>query len=376
MPHSLSLTLSDIATALGVTALGDGALPVTGLAEPSDAGPRDLALAMDRKYADSLHSSQAEAAIVWQGADWQSLGLKGAIVIDRAGAALPELTRLMARAPDIASGIHPTAYIDDSASLGAGAAIGPFVSIGAGAVIGENARIASHVSIGREVTIGAGCLLHPGVRICAGTHIGDDFICHPNAVLGSDGFSFKSVDQASAVERLRASIGTGSGHDAGIEGTTHWARVFTLGGLVIGDDCEIGAGTTVDGGTIRATTIGRGTKVDNQVQIGHNCEIGEGCLICGASAIAGSVTIGNRVVLGGQTGVADNLSIGDDVISGATTAIFSNVPSGRAVWGTPAVKMETQIAIYKGWRRLPRLVEDMRALKAQVAALVAKDTKS
>lgn len=359
----MSFTLSEIATALGFAVLGDGDLLISGLAEPAEAGRSDLALAMNEKYADAVRESRAKAAVLWQGADWQKLGLEGAIIVVRAAEAMPGLTQMMDRGPDIAPGIHPSAVIDPTAIIGPGAAIGPFVVIGSDVHIGEKARISAHVSIARGVRIGSNCLLHAGVRIATDTQIGDNFICQMNACIGGDGFSFKITDNQSSVEALRENVGaTGQGQTP-VAGSSHWARVHSLGNVVIGDDVEIGTNTSIDRGTIRATRIGRGTKIDNQVQIGHNCEIGEDCLICGSSALAGSVRMGNRVVLGGQTGVSDNLFIGDDVIAGGRTSVFSNVPAGRAIWGTPAVRMETQMAINKEMRRLPRLAQKIRDLQ-------------
>ncbi|HGG03896.1 MAG TPA: UDP-3-O-(3-hydroxymyristoyl)glucosamine N-acyltransferase [Aliiroseovarius sp.] len=356
----MAVTLKEIASALGVEPLGDDGLVISGLAEPQEAGPKDLALALDPKFADALKQGQARAAVLWPGADWQALGLEGAISFASPGAAMVGLTGYMATPPDIADGIHPSAVIDPGARIGAGAAIGPFVVIGRDVVIGAGARIASHVSIGRGSRIGDNALILDGVRIMAGVRIGDNFICQPGAVLGGDGFSFKSVTGQSAAENLRASVGVSGAEGDGIKGTTHWGRVHSLGGVVIADDVEIGANSTVDRGTIRATSIGRGTKLDNLVQIGHNVEIGQDCLICAACAIAGSTRIGDRVILGGQTGVADNLFVGNDVIAGGATAVFSNVPAGRAIWGNPAVKLETQIAMNKELRRLPRRAQKRR----------------
>ncbi len=364
-PEQDALTLADIAAALAAPLEGDASLPITGVAEPGDAGPGDIVLALAPEYTEALAHGQARAAILWPGADWRALGLEGAIFMQRAGAALAGLTRLMDPGPDIAPGIHDSAVIDPTARIGAGAAIGPFAVIGPGVTIGARARIGAHVSIGQGSRIGDDALLHAGVRIAHAVTIGDRFIAHPNAVIGADGFSFKTIEGPSAVEKLRENVLEASGE--AVQGSARWARVHSLGGVVIGDDVEIGASTTVDRGTIRPTRIGSGTKIDNQVQIAHNCDIGRDCLIAGATGIAGSVQIGDRVVLGGGCGVADNLFIGDDVVAGARTTVLTNIPGGRAIWGTPAVRMQTQIAINKELRRLPRLAARLRALEARLA---------
>ncbi|MEO1790078.1 MAG: UDP-3-O-(3-hydroxymyristoyl)glucosamine N-acyltransferase [Pseudomonadota bacterium] len=354
-------TISDIAAALGATALGAaGEVAVHGAAEPRDAGPDDLALAMKPEYADALQRGKARAAIVWDGADWQAMGLEAAIVVPRPRYALSGVTALFDPGPDIAPGIHETAVIDPSATLGAGAAIGPFVVIGAGVEIGPGARIGAHAAIGAGTRIGVGALIHTGVRIMRQVHIGDRFIAQPGAVVGSDGFSFVTPE-TSAVEQARQSLGA----DVQAEGQS-WTRIHSLGGVDIGNDVEVGANAAIDRGTIRATRIGRGTKLDNLVHVGHNVEVGEDSLLCGQVGIAGSAQIGSRVVLGGQCGVSDNIFIGDDVVAGGATKMFTNVPAGRVVLGSPAIKMETHVEAWKNIRRLPRLFRDVAALKKAV----------
>jgi UDP-3-O-[3-hydroxymyristoyl] glucosamine N-acyltransferase len=356
----MSFTVKDIATALQAEAFGAVDLSITAAAEPASADPDHLALAMDPKYADGLADGQARAALVWEGADWQSLGLDAAIMVARPRLAMSGLTAMLDKGPGIAPGIHPSAVIDPSASVGKGASIGPLAVIGAGVVIGQNARIAAHVSIGQDTKIGDDALILSGVRIGPRVGIGHRFIAQPGAVIGGDGFSFVTPEK-NRVEEARASLGT--------ETTTQnsaWLRIHSLGAVDIGDDVEIGSNSAIDAGTIRATTIGRGTKIDNLVQIGHNVRIGEDVLICGQTGIAGSTTVGDRSVLGGQTGIGDNLSVGSDVISGAGTMILSRVPNGRVLLGYPAMKMDQYITASKNWRRLPRLLQDVTALKKAV----------
>ena len=350
-------TVGQIAAALGAEAAGDLDLAVTGAAEPALATATDLALALSPRYAAGLAQGGAVAALLWPGADWVQLGLKAAIFAPRGRLAMAGLTQMLDPGPVIAPGVHPSSVVDPTA-VTHGASIGPFVSIGAGVRIGPGARIASHVSIGDNVVIGARALILEGVRIGARVQIGDGFICQPGAVIGGDGFSFVTEHQ-NGVEDVRASLGTRGEIRAQV-----WQRIHSLGSVTIGDDVEIGANACVDRGTIRNTRIGRGTKVDNLVQIGHNVEIGEDCLLCGQVGIAGSSRIGNRVVLGGQTGVVDNIFVGDDVITGAGTMIQTNAPAGRVLLGYPAVKMDLQIEIQKALRRLPRLAARVAALEA------------
>ncbi len=367
----MQFTLAEIAKALGTEVLGRGDIVLTGAAEPADAAEDQLALAMDPKYADGLANGRARAALLWDGADWQALGLEGAVALKRGKTAMPLLTRALDPGLGVAAGIHPSAIIDPSAKIGEGAAIGPLVVIGANVVIGKNAVIGAHVSIGYGTEIGDDATLHPGARIAHQCRIGDRFTLQSNAVIGGDGFSFVTLDKESAVESLRGGMAEGEDH-AKVEGSAHWARVHSLGGVEIGDDVEVGATSTIDRGTIRATKIGSGTKIDCQVQVGHNAIVGEHVMMCGSVGVSGSARIGNRVVLGGKVGVSDNIFIGDDVIAGGGTNIYTNVPAGRAVLGSPAVKIDTEMAIRRELRRLPRLAQTLRELQKTVANLTDK----
>ena len=361
-------TIAEIAAALGAEAVGDLSLRVERAAEPAMARAGDLALAMDPRYADGLAQGQARAAMLWPGADWQALGLQAAIFAPRGRLAMAGLSVMMDPGPEIAPGIHPMTVIDPTAQIGAGAAIGPFVTIGAGAIIGSGARIASHVSVAEGAVIGEDALICQGARIGARVKIGHRFVCQPGAVIGADGFSFVTPEK-SGVEEIRETLSQRSE----IREQT-WTRIHSLGAVTIGDDVEIGANCTIDRGTIRDTIIGRGTKLDNQVHIGHNVEVGEDALLCGQVGIAGSARIGSRVVLAGQVGVNDNIFVGDDVIAGGGTKIFTNAPKGRVLLGYPAVKMETHVDIQKALRRLPRLGARVAALEAVITPSSAPST--
>jgi len=357
----MSFTLSEIAAALGAEVQGDASIAVTGAGEPLSAGADELALAMSPRFAADLPASRARAALVLAGVDWRAAGLEAAIAVQRARVAMSGLSKLFDPGPDIASGVHPSAVIDPSATIGSGAAIGPFTVIGAGVRIGTNARIAPHVTVERGTVIGDDALLLAGVRIAHGVEIGHRFIAQPNAVIGGDGFSFVTAEK-SVAEAARETMETP-------EGAAHqpWLRIHSLGAVVIGDDVEIGANSAIDRGTIRATRVGDGTKIDNLVQIGHNCVIGRNCLLCGMSGLAGSVTLGDHVVVGGRAAVADNLTIGDGAVISGGSGVASNVPAGRFVMGYPAVRMDQHTEIYKALRRLPKLVRDFRALQKAVS---------
>ncbi|WP_226782293.1 UDP-3-O-(3-hydroxymyristoyl)glucosamine N-acyltransferase [Oceaniglobus trochenteri] len=354
----MAFTIRQIAETLEAKAFGALDLEITGAAEPATAGPGDLALAMQPKYAEGLSQGQAQAAILWEGADWQAMGLKAALVVPRPRYAMAHLTRMMDPGPRIAPGIHPSAVIDPSAQIAEGAAIGPLVVVGANVRIGPRARIAAHVSIENDSRIGADAMILSGVRIGARIVIGDRFIAQPGAVIGADGLSFVTP-QTSGVERARHSLG-----DQGEILEQSWTRIHSLGSVKIGDDVELGANACIDRGTIRDTEVGDGCKIDNLCHLAHNVILGRDCLLAAQTGIAGSTTVGDRCVFGGQSGVADNIFIGDDVISTGGTKILSNVPSGRVMMGYPAVRMDQHVEMYKASRRLPRLMRDLGGKKS------------
>lgn len=350
-------TIQELAAALGVAVCGDGSITVTGAAEPQDAGPQSLAIAIQPKYQKNLSLGNARAALLGADADWRALGLDAAICLERPRFGLAAISRHFDQHWRRGAGIHPTAIIDASACVGRNAHIGAFCVIGPGVVLGDDAWLGHHVTIGEAAEIGPMATIHDRVTLGAGVIIGSHFVAHPGAVVGADGFSFVSPE-VSAVENIRETLG-----DRGDAQPQKWARIHSLGGVEIGDHVELGANACIDRGSIRATRIGNGCKFDNLSQIGHNVEIGNDCLICAQVGIAGSSKIGNNVVLGGQTGVSDNVFIGDNVITGGATKVLSNIPAGRVMLGYPAMKMDQQMSVYKLLRRLPKLFSDVSDLK-------------
>lgn len=363
MPYSIR----DIAEALGAQAFGAVDLLVDRLEEPATAGPKDLAMALNPKFADGLTQGAAQAAVLWDGADWESFGLKAAITVGRPRYAMAGLTKQFDLGQSTAAGIHPSAIVHPTAQIGADVSIGAFSVIEAGAQIGAGSEIGPQCFIGQDVVLGPNAILRDHVSLLARVVIGAHFWAHSGVRIGGDGFSFVTAEK-SHVEKTRESLGK-----ADVADSQSWTRIHSVGSVTIGDHVEIGGNSTIDRGTIRDTVIGDGCKIDNLVQIGHNVVMGRDCLACAQAGVAGSTQIGNNVVLGGKSGVADNLTIGDNVILGAASNALSNVPSGRAMMGTPATKMESHIEVYKNLRRLPKLVTDMAALKKSVSKLSSKD---
>lgn len=357
MPHSLR----DIARLTGLHAEGALDIKIVRPAEPAAAGPDDLALAMAPDYAEALAESRARAAVLWDGADWQALGLEAALFAPRARMALAALGEVFAPPPDLAPGLHPSAVIDPSARLGADVWVGPLAVIGPDAEIGEGCRIGPQASLGQGAVLGPGCQVHAGVRICRGVRIGARCILQANTVIGADGFSYVTPERGS-VESAKS---TGRVEDTA-RNTQGLRRIASLGGVEIGADVEIGAGTCIDAGTIAPTTIGAGTKIDNLVQIGHNCQIGTTCMICGHVGLAGSVKVGDRAVLGGKVGVADHVDIGSDAVLAGGSLVGSNVPAGSVMIGVPAMPRQEFYRQLMALRRMPRVVEQVKALRARI----------
>ncbi len=356
----MTYTVDAIARATGLTLLGDGSLAVRAPAEPGVAREDDLALAMSPDYAAALRSSPARAAVVWEGADWQDLGLAAALVAPQARIALAGITAHFSHPPDVEPGIHPSAVIEAGAEIGHGARIGPFVRVGARARIGPGAVIASHVAIGSDAVLGEQALLHAGVRIGARCVVGDRFVAQPNAVVGADGFSFEPPRKGAL-----ASVLAGGSIDEPADDAA-WLRIHSLGAVEIGDDVEIGAGTTIDRGTVAPTQIGSGTKIDNQVQIGHNVQVGRHALLCGQSGIAGSTVLGDRVILGGKVGVPDHAKIGSDVIVAAGSLVAGNIPERSVYMGVPAVPRGDALRQLSAMRRLPRLADQLADIRRKL----------
>jgi UDP-3-O-[3-hydroxymyristoyl] glucosamine N-acyltransferase len=268
------------------------------------------------------------------------------IIPEHERAALARLTALFDGGPAHAAGIDKTAVVAADAEIGDGASIGPFVVIGPRSRIGARTVVLSHASIGADVTIGEQGLIYSGVRIGDRVSIGARAIIHYNAVIGSDGFSFLP-GPAAAIP----------------------ARVHSLGKIIVGDDVEIGAASTIARATLESTRIDDGTKIDNHVHIAHNVKIGKGCLICGMVGISGSVTIGDHVMLGGGAGIADHVTIGSNATVAAAAGVGTDVAAGTTVSGFPALPHEKSAELYLYYRRQKALHDRVAKLQTRVGAL-------
>jgi UDP-3-O-[3-hydroxymyristoyl] glucosamine N-acyltransferase len=343
-----------IADALSARLVGDGTIDIKRLVHPSAAEhASDLAIAMTAETAAALKDSKAQAVVVSAKRAPSADRFKSVIVIEQVRTALATLTKLFDAGPSRSEGIHPTAIIAPDAKVGEGVSIGPYTVIGPRSRIGAHTVILSNVSIGADVALGEHGLIHAGVRIGDRVVIGHRVIMHSNVVIGADGFSFAPE------------LGPRMPYPPELT----LMRVHSLGNVVIGDDVEIGATTTIDRSTLEATRIGNGTKIDDQVHIGHNVTIGERCLIAGKVGIAGSTKIGDRVRIGGGAGISDHLMIGTEAIVGAGSGVGNNVPEKVFVSGIPALPHGRTVENYLYVARQKALHGKVDDLKSRLEAL-------
>jgi UDP-3-O-[3-hydroxymyristoyl] glucosamine N-acyltransferase len=369
MLHTLlpaPLSLAEIATLLGAEVVGDGDMTIGGIAHPALAVTGDtLALAMDKGSYLALEATVAKAVIVAADAEIDTDRFTGGLKAGRGRLALAQLLGLFSLPPHTVPGIDPSAVIDASAKVAEDASVGPLSYVGPGAEIGPGAAIMAHVTVGADAKVGRESLLFPGARLGERCVIGERCVVQSNAVIGGDGFGFVTPEPGSIETAQQTGEITAK--------NTAIVRINSIGNVVLGDDVEIGAGTCIDRGTLSPTEIGSGTKIDNQVQIAHNCRIGENCLIAGQVGISGSVTVGNRVVFGGGVGVADHMTVGDDAIIMGGSGIGRHVPANSIWAGAPALPRDEKLGEMLAVGRLPKIIRELDRLKREVAQIKKED---
>jgi UDP-3-O-[3-hydroxymyristoyl] glucosamine N-acyltransferase len=332
--------LGDLAAQLGCQLEGDAAIDVVRVAAIDRAGPGDLTFLANSRYTSDLTTTRAAAVIASP---------------DVAGAPCPVLrTRnpylAFARAagllhpqPQPAPGRHRTAIVAGDARVGEAVSIGPYVVVGAGAAIGARTVIHPHVVIGAGAVIGADCVVHARVSIRERVVIGDRCVFQDGAVIGSDGFGFAHRDDG-----------------------TH-EKIPQIAAVVIEDDVEVGANTTIDRPAVGETRIKHGTKIDNLVQIAHGVIVGPNALLAAQVGIAGSSVIGDGVMLGGQVGVTGHVTIGDRVRASAKTGVTGNVPADAFITGYPHMDNLEWRKAYAVFRRLPAMRKQLAELERRLA---------
>jgi UDP-3-O-[3-hydroxymyristoyl] glucosamine N-acyltransferase len=333
------LRLKDLAAHLGREVEGDGDFEIEGVAGLEDAGSGDLSFVRSERCADRLASSRAGAVIAPPGI---AVGERPAIRSDDPGLDFSRAVRFILPEGPVSPEIHPTAVIADDARVDPLARIGAHCAVGSGASVGPRSVLFPGVCVYDRAVIGADCRIHSGCVLGAATVVGDRVTLHPGVVLGGDGFGY---------------LGDGAG---GL------AKVPQVGRVVVEDDVEIGSGTTVDRGTLGETRIGRGSKIDNLVQIGHNCRIGEQVLIVAQVGLAGSTTVERGAVILGQAGAAGHLTIGEGAVVGPQSGLHKDVRAGARVLGSPQREERGFHRAMAALAHLPELLRRVRAIERRL----------
>lgn len=313
----MNRSLQEIAEATAARLVGDKRVAVSSVASIGSASSHDLVFVEDEKYLSEALQSGAGAVIAGEFAAAASSS-KPLLISAHPKLAFARAARwLQQKSPvECSIGVHPAAVVSPLARLGAGVVVEAGAVVADEAEIGDSTKLGAGAIVGREVKVGSGCTIYPRVTIYAGTTIGDCVIVHAGAVLGSDGFGY-------VLDRE----------------TGRYEKFPQVGRLVIEDDVEIGANTTIDRGALDETRIRRGTKIDNLVHIGHNCQIGEDVVIAAQTGLSGSIVIENGVVLGGQVGIGEHARVCEGVMLGGQGGVLPNKVlrgKGVAFWGTPA----------------------------------------
>ncbi len=331
------MKLSELAVLTGARVEGtNNDIEITGAAGLDEATEGHVTFLSNPRYTPRVNTTHASAIYLSEEAttDRQISILR----VKDPYLAYTRALRIFYPEPEFQALVHPSAVIDSSAEVG-------LVAIGANTVIGRNVKIADRVTIHPnvtiydDVTIGSGSVIHSGVAVRERTVIGERVVIHNNSVIGCDGFGYAKDEER------------------------RWLKIPQAGRVVIDDDVEIGAGTTIDRASVGESRIGRGSKIDNLVQIGHSCTVGEDSLLCAQVGLAGSSHIGSRVILAGQAGVAGHLTIGDDVVLTAKSATSHNIPAGKVISGIPAFDNRDWLRSTAAFRRLGDIQRSVRELE-------------
>jgi len=335
--------LAELAELVHGELVGESDLEIVGLADLLQAGPQELAFAMERVWLERIPQSSARAIVVSKMADHLPPD-RSYVRVEHPRQAMICLLQAFDSTIPPPPGQHAQAVVAPTARIGEGVSIGPFVVVEDGASIGAGTIIWPGTYIGTGAAIGKGCKLYANVSVRENCIIGNDCIIHSGAVIGSDGYGFVQVDKKHI-------------------------KIPQIGIVVIGDRVEIGANVTIDRATMGETRIGSGTKIDNLAQIAHNVELGEDCLVVAQVGIAGSTRLGQRVTLAGQSGVGGHLVIGDDVVVSGQSAVTKNTATGQTVTGSPARPHREVLHLQAHYQRLPKLVADVESLRQRLADL-------
>lgn len=333
--------LEELARRLGGEVRGDPARRIRGISTLDEAGPDELSFLTNRRYRHKVGASRAGAVLVGPDSGIEDRDL---LEVAQPYLALARLLELFHPPPPRVPGVSPLAHIGEDVRLGAEVSVEPFAVVEDGVALGDRVVVGAGCVLGRQAAVGDDTELRPRVVLYPDTRVGCRCLIHGGVVLGGDGFGFATVD-----------------------GTHH--KIPQLGRVVVEDDVEIGANTTVDRATLGETVLGQGSKIDNLVMIAHGTKIGPGALLAAQSGIAGSARLGERVTFAGQSGAAGHLELGDGAVVAAKSAVFADLPAGAFVAGIPAVDHRLWKRSQALLKQLPRLRKEIRELRGRLDAL-------
>lgn len=337
-------TLSEIAELCGAALEGDGSRSVIGPADLGQAGDQEISFLANPRYAPLLESTRAAGVLVAVDVSTERTDLT-LLRVDDPNRAFTKVVGLFAPAEmEVPLGVHESSVVHPSAELGADVRIGPLCSVGAEARLGAGVVLHAGVHLSDRVTVGAGSVLHPGVSLYSRVEVGEGCIIHSGTVIGSDGFGFEPTAEG-------------------------WAKIPQCGSVQIGKQVEIGANCAIDRARFGVTRIGDQVKIDNLVQVAHNCQVGEAALLVSQVGLAGSSSIGGRAILAGQSGVGGHLKVGAGAQIGGQAGVTSDVPAQAAYTGWPARPVREALRDVAQAKRVPRLLEELRALTKRVEEL-------
>lgn len=342
------IKVADLARLLDCPYEGDGEVAIGGAAALEGAGPGDLVFLSQERMKPLLDRTGASAAVLPPGIAFDRIPVLRSDDPHRTFIRAVELLWSPYR-PE--PGVHPTAVVASSARIGRGVAIGALSVVGEEAEIGDRTVVFPLASIYPGARVGKDCVLHSHVTLREGVTLGDRVVLHSGAVVGSDGFGYLAEKDGSR------------------------RKIPQKGTVVIEDDVEVGANAAVDRAALGATVIGRGTKIDNLVQVAHNVTIGPDSVLAGQAGVAGSSRLGRRVILSGQVGVSDHVTVGDDVVIAAKSGVTKDIPAGSFVSGSPHLDIRDWRKFWACAPRLYDLVKEVKRLAARVAELESKRPK-
>jgi len=345
----MEFSANDIATLLNGEVEGNGNVKVSNISKIDQPIPGTLTFLSNPTYTKYIYTTTASIVIVNKDFIPENKLSCTLIRVEDAYVALAKLLDFYTKTKPSKIGIEQPSFVSDSAKLGEQIYLGAFAYIGDNAQIGNNVKIYPHVYVGDNVKIGDNSILYSGVKIYAGCSIGTSCVFHSGSVIGADGFGFAPNP----------------------DGT--YTKIEQIGNVIIADNVEIGANTTVDSATMGSTIIGKGVKLDNLIQIGHNCEIGENTVMAAQVGIAGSTIIGKNCVFGGQSAVSGHTTIGEGTKVGPKSGIMSSVKPNSVLLGAPALDFKLAMKTFSIIRNLPELRNDVIELQKKVKTIEGKE---